>query len=269
MDVLKKGQIGGYCKLNETKLNEESLHLSPLQSWGPEMQHFEELSQKIQRDSPICDVYIDKPTFIMKIDASEYLFHLSGKFKLHFLKKLQFRSFYFAAVNMYHHFCDFFNLYTSLHVNGTHKDMFSRDVNILIWETYSYFSNFGVTWSAFTTKPTPWNLRTFQGKRVCFREVVFPLLPRMIFGLYYNTPVVWGCKESGLFHAFSKFILHRLKVPKRAVKIGEEPVIKITLLSRNTQFRRILNEKELIDKLKSSPRRFVVNKVVDITHCFI
>ena len=177
---------------------------------------------------------------------------------------------FFKAVNMYHHFCDFFNLYTSLHVNGTHKDMFSRDVNILIWETYSYFSNFGVTWSAFTSKPVPWNLRTFQGKRVCFREVVFPLLPRMIFGLYYNTPVVWGCKESGLFHAFSKFILHRLKVPKRAVAINEEPSIRITLLSRNTQFRRILNEKELIAKLKSSPRRFFVNKVqTTFTHFLI
>jgi hypothetical protein len=75
MDVLKKGQIGGYCKLNETKLKEESIHLSPLQSWGPEMQHFKELAQKIHRDSPLCDVYIDKPTFIMKIDASEYFIY--------------------------------------------------------------------------------------------------------------------------------------------------------------------------------------------------
>ena len=95
MDVLKKGQIGGYCELNETKLKEESIHLSPLQSWGPEMQHFEELSQKIHRDSPICDVYIDKPTFIMKIDASEYLFHLSEKFKIYFLQKLQFHHLFF------------------------------------------------------------------------------------------------------------------------------------------------------------------------------
>lgn len=163
---------------------------------------------------------------------------------------------------MYHHFCDFFNLYTSMHVNGSHnKDMFSRDVNILIWESYTYSSNFGLTWSAFTKHPL-WNLKTFEGKRVCFQNVVFPLLPRMIFGLYYNTPVIWGCQESGLFHAFSKFLLHRLKIPKRtAVGWEEEHPIRVTLLSRNTQYRRILNEKELLDKLISSPRGYIVKRV--------
>ncbi|XP_059352705.1 EGF domain-specific O-linked N-acetylglucosamine transferase-like [Daphnia carinata] len=238
MDVLKKGQIGGKCKLDKFHLHSEATHQSPLQSWAPEIQHFEELSDMVNEESQICDVFIDKPTFIMKIDA---------------------------AVNMYHHFCDFFNLYTSLHVNGTNKRMFSRDVNILIWETYSYHSNFGITWSAFTKNPL-WNLRTFQGKRVCFREVIFPLLPRMIFGLYYNTPVVWGCQESGLFHAFSKFILHRLKIPQRtAIDQVTKPTIKILLLSRNTQYRRILNEQALLDALRSSPRQYSVKRV-EFTH---
>ena len=220
------------------------------------MQHFQELPKRINKKSKICDVYVDQPTFIMKIDASKHLAvccllnkHTTN---IHFL---------LLAVNMYHHFCDFFNLYTSLHVNGTTKEMFSRDINVLIWETYSYHSNFGITWSAFTKNPL-WNLRTFQGKRVCFREVVFPLLPRMIFGLYYNTPVVWGCQESGLFHAFSKFILHRLKIPKRKLIVQEEKnKIKITLLSRNTQYRRILNEQALLEKLKSSPRQYLVQRV--------
>ena len=159
---------------------------------------------------------------------------------------------------MYHHFCDFFNLYASLHVNGTDEDMFSRDVNILIWETFSYYSNFEITWSAFTENRL-WNLRTFEGKRVCFRRVVFPLLPRMIFGLYYNTPIVWGCQESGLFHAFSKFILHRLRIPKRTP--ADESGIRITLLSRNTQYRRILNEEELLSALKANKKGYTVNKV--------
>ena len=163
---------------------------------------------------------------------------------------------FLAAVNMYHHFCDFFNLYLSLHVNGTHKEMFSRDVNILIWETYNYSSNFGDTWSAFTQNPI-WNLRTFQGKRVCFRELIFPLLPRMIFGLYYNTPIVWGCQESGLFHAFSKFILHRLQIPSPSVDRPfisptiQQKKVQITLLSRKTLYRRILNEEELLKGLSS------------------
>ena len=97
--------------------------------------------------------------------------------------------FYFTAVNMYHHFCDFFNLYASQHVNLTHPDAFSTDVHILIWESYTYHSNFASTWNAFTRHPI-WDLNTFKGKTVCFKNIVFPLLPRMIFGLYYNTPVV-------------------------------------------------------------------------------
>jgi len=236
MDVLKEGQIGGKCQFNESLLTAEPLHLSPLQSWAPEIQHFKEQLNQISQDSAVCDIFIEKPTFIIKIDAT---------------------------VNMYHHFCDFFNLYVSLHVNGTHKGMFSRDINILIWETYNYSSNFGDTWSAFTQNPLL-NLRTLQGKRVCFREIVFPLLPRMIFGLYYNTPVIWGCLESGLFHAFSQFILHRLKIAKPLPVDGMRKKINVTLLSRKTPYRRILNEEELLKKL-SSTSSYNVRKV-EFTH---
>jgi len=31
---------------------------------------------------------------------------------------------------MYHHFCDFFNLYATQHVNGS----FDADVHIVLWE---------------------------------------------------------------------------------------------------------------------------------------
>lgn len=93
---------------------------------------------------------------------------------------------------MYHHFCDFFNLYASLHLNSTYSEMFSTDVQILIWETYKYESSFKDTFKAFTKHPI-WDLYTFRNKNantVCFRNVIFPLLPRMIFGLFYNTPLV-------------------------------------------------------------------------------
>lgn len=90
---------------------------------------------------------------------------------------------------MYHHFCDFFNLYVSLHVNQTHPAAFTRDNHILIWESYSYRSTFQDAFKAFTKNPL-WDLKTFKGETVCFKNVVFPLLPRMIFGLYYNTPLV-------------------------------------------------------------------------------
>lgn len=69
MDVLKEGQIGGYCDFYDKRLNEQADHISPLQSWGPELRYFTRLSRRpiIEGD---CDIVIDKPTFIMKIDAS-------------------------------------------------------------------------------------------------------------------------------------------------------------------------------------------------------
>lgn len=161
---------------------------------------------------------------------------------------------------MYHHFCDFFNLYASLHINSTAPNAFTTDVHILIWETFTYHSAFQETWKAFTTHPI-WNLKRFRGKTVCFRNAVFPLLPRMIFGLYYNTPIIDGCENSGLFRAFSQHILHRLKIPiwKRA-----DRKIRITLLSRDTKYRRILNEDELIEGLAEnegySVQRVVYNR---------
>lgn len=166
MDVLKEGQIGGFCTLHKERMQAELGHLSALQSWAPEMRFFETLDRRPfleEEGQEICDVYVDKPTVVMKLDAS---------------------------VNMYHHFCDFFNLYASLHVNSTgNPAMYSKDINILIWETHLYRSAFGDTFKAFTENPLM-DLTTFQGKRVCFRNLMFPLLPRMIFGLYYNTPIV-------------------------------------------------------------------------------
>lgn len=41
--------------------------------------------------------------------------------------------FFLLAVNMYHHFCDFLNLYATLHLNDT----FSTDIQVLIWDTVS------------------------------------------------------------------------------------------------------------------------------------
>lgn len=162
MDVLKPGQVLGHCELNRTKLSAEMEHIgSALQSWGPELRNFDTLPQPVM-ESGACDLVVNAPTFIMKIDAT---------------------------YNMYHHFCDFFNLYASLFVNQSHPAAFNTDVQILIWETYPYDSPFRDTFKAFSQRPI-WTLSDVQGKRVCFRNVVLPLLPRMIFGLFYNTPIV-------------------------------------------------------------------------------
>ncbi|KAG7167964.1 EGF domain-specific O-linked N-acetylglucosamine transferase-like, partial [Homarus americanus] len=187
MDVLDSGQIGGHCRLNKNLLARQAVQISPLQSWAPELRHFTEQEDTVAAGGRMCDLWVDTPTFIMKIDAT---------------------------VNLYHHFCDFFNLYASQHVNNTDSSAFSRDT-----------------------------------QRVCFKEVVLPLLPRMVFGLYYNTPIIWGCENSGLFHAFSHHLIHRLHIPERTVGDGK---IHVTFLSRETEFRRVLNEAELIEAVDYS-----------------
>ncbi|XP_030555048.1 EGF domain-specific O-linked N-acetylglucosamine transferase [Drosophila novamexicana] len=230
MDVLKPGQILGHCELNRTRLNSEMEHIgSALQSWGPELRNFDVLPQPLL-ESGACDLVLNVPTFIMKIDAT---------------------------YNMYHHFCDFFNLYASLFVNQSHPAAFNTDVQIIIWETYPYDSPFRDTFKAFTQRPI-WTLSDVQGKRVCFRNVVLPLLPRMIFGLFYNTPIIQGCSNSGLFRAFSEFILHRLQIP------FEPPLpqrkLRITYLSRRTKYRQVLNENDLLAQLEAN-EEYVVQRV--------
>lgn len=72
MDVLKEGEIGGYCQLHAQRKEEQTDHVSPLQSWGPELRYFTRLNRRplVEGD---CDVVVEKPTFIMKIDASMYI----------------------------------------------------------------------------------------------------------------------------------------------------------------------------------------------------
>ncbi|GAB6030880.1 hypothetical protein CHUAL_007712 [Chamberlinius hualienensis] len=218
MDVLSKGHIGGPCNVDEVKLKSELGHMSPLQSWAPELQHFTTANVK-------CDVIIQKPTFIMKLDAS---------------------------VNMYHHFCDFINLYATLHLRGNFND----DINILIWDLMPYRSNFKETWQAFTKLPVL-DLQRFAGKTVCFKQAVFPLLPRMIYGMYYNMPLIGGCSSSGLFRAFNRHILHKLSIKREPNK-----AVQVTVLSRSTTYRKILNERNLLEGLKKEKN--VIAKVVDL-----
>ncbi|EDW03910.1 EGF domain-specific O-linked N-acetylglucosamine transferase [Drosophila grimshawi] len=222
MDVLRPGQLLGHCDLNRTRLTAEMEHIgSALQSWGPELRNFDVLPQPMM-ESDACDLVVNAPTFIMKIDAT---------------------------YNMYHHFCDFFNLYASLFVNQSHPAAFNTDVQILIWETYPYDSPFRDTFKAFSQRPV-WTLSDVQGKRICFRNVVLPLLPRMIFGLFYNTPIIQGCSNSGLFRAFSEFILHRLQIPFQPPL--KERKLRITYLSRRTKYRQVLNENELLAQLEAN-----------------
>lgn len=51
-----------------------------------------------------------------------------------------------------------------------------------------------------------------------------------------------GCEGSGLIHAFSQHILYRLAVKQDGPLLGK---IRVTLLSRSTRYRKILNEDEV------------------------
>lgn len=75
---------------------------------GHELEQFSSIPS-FEVDKENCDVIFEGPTILQKQDAS---------------------------VNLFHHFCDFVNLYVSQHINGS----FSRDVQIIWWDTVSISS---------------------------------------------------------------------------------------------------------------------------------
>ncbi|XP_073732068.1 EGF domain-specific O-linked N-acetylglucosamine transferase isoform X2 [Misgurnus anguillicaudatus] len=202
-DFLETGEIGGHCSLNSEALALEGKHKSPLQSWFAELQTYTELNF-LPLDDGHCDVIIDRPTVFMKLDA---------------------------GVNMYHHFCDFVNLYISQHINNS----FSRDINIVMWDTsvYGYGDLFSETWRAFSDNDII-HLKNFDSKRIS------------------------DCHSEGMFRAFSQHVLHRLGVPQEGPKEGQ---VRVTLLARSTEYRRIINQDEIIKALKTVP--FFEVRVVD------
>uniref|UniRef100_A0A8C8J8H0 EGF domain-specific O-linked N-acetylglucosamine transferase n=1 Tax=Oncorhynchus tshawytscha TaxID=74940 RepID=A0A8C8J8H0_ONCTS len=167
----------------------EGEHKIPLQSWYGELQTYTELDLK-PTDEEHCDIIFEKPTVFMKLDA---------------------------GVNMYHHFCDFVNLF------------------------YRYGDLFSETWKAFSDYDII-HLKTFDTKRVCFKEVVFTLLPRMRYGLFYNTPMISDCHSELMFRAFSQYVLYRLNIPQDGPKEGR---IRVMLLARSTDYRKTLNQQEV------------------------
>jgi len=55
-------------RFHGSRLKQQIDHISPLQSWAPEMRNFEKLHQR-PIENGLCDVVIENPTFILKIDA--------------------------------------------------------------------------------------------------------------------------------------------------------------------------------------------------------
>ncbi|XP_071083441.1 EGF domain-specific O-linked N-acetylglucosamine transferase-like [Haliotis cracherodii] len=225
-DVLKSGQIGGHCRLDRASLLAQRDNTGFLSSWYFEMEPFTSLTSR-PLESGKCDVIIDKPTFIIKLDAGG---------------------------NMFHHFCDFVNLYISQHLNNS----FTTDVNVFIWDTArAYTELFGETWNAFTDHPRLM-LVDLEGKRVCFKEAIFSFLARMSQGLFYAIRPVENCYNSGLMRAFSQHILHRLGIHQHGPLARK---LRVTFMSRNTRYRKIRNIDKLESALKSNADFDV--KVVD------
>ena len=155
MDIFGTGDIQlQQCKLDKKLLQDNLEFMSPLQSWSPELQHVTVSDNTYHQ----CDVTIEKPVVIMKLDAS---------------------------VNMYHHFCDFFNLYLSLHINNSLSNYddttWNTDKQILLLENIptAKKSPFAVAFSSFSSNSLM-DLTNVAGKKVCFKNVVFPLLSRYI-----------------------------------------------------------------------------------------
>lgn len=217
-DVLGPGSVGGYCRLDKESLRLEGSRKSPLQSWFAELEHFEELPRPLD-PAEDCDVILDRPTVLMKLDAT---------------------------VNMYHHLCDFVNLYLTLHLNNS----LAGDFDVLVWDTLPYRGTFRPLWRAFHRGKLR-SLHELRGHKVCLREALFAFLPRMVFGMYYNLPLVPGCHTSGVFRAFNRHVLHRLGI--KAYQPPEGSDVRVTLLSRGTRHRRILNEKELVEAAQGLP----------------
>lgn len=133
-DIFKPGQVGEHCKFNNIDFLAQGTHKSPLQSWYSELQQFKEFKKTV--DDEMCDKIITEPTILIKLDA---------------------------GVNMYHHFCDFVNLYLTQHANNK----FFQNVRIVFWDTSSsnYWSYFSDMWKVFSNKK-PIHLKEFEGKRV-------------------------------------------------------------------------------------------------------
>ena len=97
-----------------------------------------------------------------------------------------------ATVNMY--FCDFLNLYLSLHMNhslGGLEDSaaWARDKRVLILENSprgGHWSPFSAAWAAFTRHPVT-DLTQVAGKVVCIKNAVFALPARYTITIELET----------------------------------------------------------------------------------
>lgn len=237
--VPQNGVIGSYCNLNKRSLEEQTSVKRSLSTWGHQLQSFSELGfDPFDGDKEQCDVVFERPVVFVQLDAMG---------------------------NLYHHFCDFFNLYLTQHTNNS---WFGTDVQIIRWgDHYRFRDPFMDAWSAFTDHEVL-SLRDFVGKKLCLPDVTFALLPRMAHGLYYSTYLDQTCRGSALMKSFSDHFLFRMNITDDAKDAVD--TIRITFLQRGSNqtkypvFRRVVNADALVKRLRKVPNATV--KVVSFDH---
>ena len=210
-------EIGGHCKLDKTLLRKQTEKFKVnLMSWITELEDYSALSFRPIKDKK-CDDVIKKPVIFVKLDHGG---------------------------NMYHHFCDFINIYISQHINGSN---FNKDVFIMNWDVTkgNYNDKFADGWHAFTDHPLRY-IREFSGKRVCFRDAMFSVPPRYPPTLFYSMQLQPDCGRSSLMRAFSEHVLNRLGIKREPPPTKH---IRVTFLSRQTRWRKVMNENELISAM--------------------
>lgn len=231
--TLKQGQVGGWnCDLQKKLIEDEGTQAGFLKSWYNELKHYDLMMSN--QPTKACEEHIDKQVYFIQLDSN---------------------------TNMYHYFCNFINLYATMHLNNR----FSEDNILLIWDNKLPDSPFEDMWSVFSKNPLA-SVRDFGSKQVCFKRFIFSMPPKMTNGLYYNIPLVNGCFKSGLFDAFNKHVLYKLGIQQdHYSNTRRDSQLRVTIVSRSTPTRKILNEIDLKSAIDNISNEYST-RIVDFTN---
>ena len=70
-NIFEEGEVGGHCRLDKALLREQGDHKSPLQSWYAELEEYTGLDFNPFETEGECDLIIDKPSIVIKLDAGK------------------------------------------------------------------------------------------------------------------------------------------------------------------------------------------------------
>lgn len=217
-------ELGGFaCDLQSLRIKEESGRQGKHQSWYAELKDYKLVDALKPQET--SELVFDKQVFFVKVDS---------------------------ASNLDDYLSTFINLYATLHLNNR----FSDDVQIVLWaKRLPRGKTFEQLWYAFSRYP-PTSIGQLNGRKVLFKKFIFAMPPKMVDGLHTDKQLIDGCAKSGLYHAFHKHVIHRLNTPQlydlNFHQKTQGRLLRVAILSRSSsEFRTILNEKELEDAIRA------------------